>query len=126
MIQGFNIILICYFINIVLINTFLYYLFSKVRNLDSKFLNLQTISESIKKHDNNNYKNVEILLKNILDNLEVRFDKLEFRVNKIETRLSNLENRFNQIETRFNNLENKSKKDIYKVVKKIKKIKKIK
>jgi len=115
MIQGFNIILICYFINIVLINTFLYYLFSKLRNLDSKFLNLQSISESIKRHDNNNYKNVEELLKNISTSL----DKLEVR---IETRLSNLENRFNQIETRLDNLENKNKKDISKVVKKIRKI----
>lgn len=99
--QGLNIILVCYFVNIIIINFLLYYILNKCKKYDDDIKYLKDISQSIKKHDNNNHKNIEILLNNVLD----RLDNIEVRLNKIENRLDNIEVRLNILEQKVDVLE---------------------
>lgn len=99
--QGLNIILVCYFVNIIIINFLLYYILNKCKKYDDDIKYLKDISQSIKKHDNNNHKNIEALLNNVLD----RLDNIEVRLNKIENRLDNIEVRLNILEQKVDVLE---------------------
>lgn len=99
--QGLNIILVCYFVNIIIINFLLYYILNKCKKYNDDIKYLKDISQSIKKHDNNNHKNIEALLNNVLD----RLDNIEVRLNKIENRLDNIEVRLNILEQKVDVLE---------------------
>lgn len=99
--QGLNIILVCYFVNIIIINFLLYYILNKCKKYDDDIKYLKDISQSIKRHDNNNHKNIEALLNNVLD----RLDNIEVRLNKIENRLDNIEVRLNILEQKVDVLE---------------------
>ena len=129
--QGLNIILVCYFVNIIIINFLLYYILNKCKKYDDDIKYLKDISQSIKRHDNNNHKNIEALLNNVLD----RLDNIEVRLNKIENRLDNIEVRLNILEQKVDILEIKVVKiekkvdvlenDVDNLKKKVKKTKKI-
>lgn len=129
--QGLNIILVCYFVNIIIINFLLYYILNKCKKYNDDIKYLKDISQSIKRHDNNNHKNIEALLNNVLD----RLDNIEVRLNKIENRLDNIEVRLNILEQKVDILEVKVVKiekkvdvlenDVDNLKKKVKKTKKI-
>lgn len=91
--QGLNIILVCYFVNIIIINFLLYYILSKIKKHDKAIAEIKNISESIKRHEGNNYKNIEIFLMDItykLDQIEINLDKNQKQITFLKNDIDNL------------------------------------